>query len=288
MRTPSHLRRAGIALAGAALLLAGAAGANAAGGPQPGTGQQRPALAASALAAPAMAPGSDLTFVSVEPCRILDTRKAGPALHGTRTFDASMASYAAQGGKAATCNIPDVAMSVQLNLGAISQANSTSDVKGWAAGEAQPVASMVNYNPSGPVANMVTMPVNALGEFSLQTPGTAHVFADVAGYYVQPLYASIEGQTLDPVTAAELGPTVWQNVQSGLVEVIRDGVGEYELTFSRNVTACVPAATDYIFNEVHEISVDSDFSQDSTVFVSVKNSSTGEPEDTTFHLSLTC
>ena len=280
MRTPHHFRRAGIAVAGAALLLAGAAGANAAGGPQPGTGQHRPALAASALANPAMAPGSDLQFVAVTPCRILDTRRAGGALHGTRTFDASLASYASQGGKAGTCSIPEVAMAVQLNLGAISLGN-TSDVKGWAAGDAQPLASMVNYNPSGPIANMVTMPVNPLGQFSLQTPGTAHVFADVAGYYVQPLYATIDGT--DGANA-----NVWNNIQAGLVSATRTATGEYELTFSRNVSACVPAATDYPFNDIHEISVDSDFSQDSTVFVSVKNSATGVPEDTIFHLILSC
>ena len=281
MRTPTHVRRAGIALAGAALLLAGAAGANAAGGPQPGTNAHRPALAANALANPAMEPGSDLQFVSVEPCRILDTRKAGGALHGTRTFDASLASYASQGGKTSTCNISDVAMAVQLNLGAISQANSTSDVKGWALGNAQPLASMVNYNPSGPVANMVTMPVDPLGQFNLQTPGTAHVFADVAGYYVQPMYATIDGT--DGVNAV-----VYANVQSGLVSAVRTATGEYELTFSRNVTACVALATDYLFTPVHEISTDSDFSQDSTVFVSVKDSSTGTPDDTIFHIALTC
>jgi hypothetical protein len=280
MRTPIHLRRAGVALAGAALLLAGAAGANAAGGPQPGTNALRPALAAEAVN-PAMAPGSDLQFVNVEPCRIVDTRKAGGALHGTRTFDASLGSYAAQGGKAATCNIPEVAMAVQLNLGAISQKGSTSDVKGWALGTAQPLASLVNYNPAGPVANMVTMPVDPLGRFNLQTPGTAHVFADVAGYYVQPLYASIDGT--DGVNAF-----VHENVQSGLVSAVRTATGEYELTFNRNVTACVALATDYLFTPVHEISTDSDFSQDSTVFVSVKDSSTGAPDDTIFHIALTC
>ncbi len=280
MRKPTHVRRAGIALAGAALLLAGAAGANAAGGPQPGTGAERPALAASALAAPAMAPGSDLQFISVTPCRIIDTRKAGGALHGTRTYSASLASYAAQGGFAGTCNIPDIAMAVQLNLGAISLGN-TSDLKGWAAGEPQPLASMVNYNPSGPIANMVTMPVNALAQFSLQTPGTAHVFADVAGYYVQPLYATIDAT--DGVDAL-----VYADIQSGLVSATRDSIGEYSLTFNRNVTGCVALATDYLFTPVHEISTDSDFSQDSTVYVSVKDSSTGEPDDTIFHIALTC
>ena len=114
----------------------------------------------------------------------------------------------------------------------------------------------------------------------MKTNASAHVFVDIAGYYVQPLYASIDGTDVDA--------TVWADVASGLVSVTKTTVGEYELTFSRNVTACVALATDYLFTPVHEISTDSDFSQDSTVFVSVKNSSTGEPEDTIFHIALTC
>ncbi len=282
MRTPIHLRRAGIALAGAALLLAGAAGANAAGGPQPGTGKHL-TIAAADLTNPAMAPGSDLQFVNVEPCRILDTRKAGGALHGTRTFDASLSSYASQGGKASTCNIPEVAMAVQLNLGAISQKSSVSDVKGWALGNAQPLASMVNYNPAGPVANMVTMPVDPLGRFNLQTPGTAHVFADVAGYYVQPLYATIDGDGSDGVTA-----TVNNDVASGLVSVTRTDVGAYELVFSRNIAACTPTTSDLDFGGSHIVQADAVFEQDSTLHVAVKDSTTGAPEDTIFNVSLTC
>jgi hypothetical protein len=284
---PSHLRRAAVAaagaallIAGAALLIAGAAGA-VAGSPQPGTGHSRAAAPDIASLNPAMAPGSELRFVAVAPCRIIDTRIAGGKITaGSRVFDVTLSTYRAQGGKAGTCNIPDVATAVQLNLGAISQNHKTSDIRGWATGTAEPTASLVNYNPSGPVANMVTMPVNASGQFTLKTPGSAQVFADVAGYYVKPLYASIDGT----------GGTaqVYAGVASGLVGETRDSVGEYTLTFDRNVTKCVAVATDYLFTPVHEISVDSDFSQDSTVYVSVKDSSTGNPDDTIFHLSLTC
>jgi hypothetical protein len=281
MRTPFHLRRAGIALAGAALLLAGAAGADAASGPQPGTGQRRPAIAAAALANPAMTPGSELQFIAVAPCRILDTRIAGGALTASSRDFSAVTPYDAQGGLADGCGIPATAVSLQLNLGAISQGNSTGFVKGWASGSPEPNASLVNYDPSGAVANMVTVPLSASATFTLRTNRSAQVFADVAGYYVQPLYATIDGS--DGATASVLN-----GIASGLVDVVRTDIGEYQVTFNRNVTACVPAATDYTFPAVHEISVDASFSQDSTVFVSVKDSSTGVPDDTVFHLSLTC
>lgn len=280
MRTPTHLRRAGIVLAGAALLLAGAAGANAAGGPQPGTGAHR-TIAPSLLTNPAMAPGSDLQFVAVAPCRILDTRVAGGPLNTSSRVFSAVAPYAAQGGLAAGCGIPAYAMSLQVNLGAISQGGSAGFLKAWASDTPEPNASLVNYDPSGPVANMVNVPLSAGATFTLKTNRSAHVFADVAGYYVQPLYATIDGQ--DGVNA-----NIFGDVQSGLVGAALTSTGEYELTFNRNVTQCVAVATDLVFPEIHEVSADAHFSGDSTVSVSVKNSSTGVPEDTIFSVSLTC
>lgn len=280
MRTSPLLRRAAVAAAGVALLVLGAAGADA-GGPQPGTERSRSLAPRLALANPATAAGSELRFVAVAPCRIIDTRVAGGRLTAAaRTFDTTATSYAAQGGKAGSCNVSAVATAVQLNLGAISQSGSTSDLKGWATGTPEPTASLVNYNPSGPVANMVTVPVDTSGRLTLKTPGSAHVFADVAGYWVKPLYVSVDATTAPP--------TVHAGASSGFVGVVKDGTGSYRVTFDRNVSRCAPAATDYLFASVHEISVDSDFSLDSTVYVSVKNSATGAAEDTIFHLVLTC
>lgn len=284
MQNPFHLRRAGIALAGAALLLAGATGANAFSGPQPGTGLKRPAVADSALANPAMNAGSELQFISVAPCRILDTRVAGGALTATSRVFSAVAPYATQGGLAAGCEIPASAVSLQVNLGAISQAGTEGFVKGWATDTPEPNASLNNYQANQTEANMVTIPLSESDTFTLKTNRSAHLFADVAGYYVKPLYASIDAQNGEEAT-------VWDGVSSGLVDVVRIGEGEYEVTFDRNVTKCVGVATDYWFPVTREISVDTTVPRpdaDSIVAVSVKNSSTGAPEDTVFHLSLTC
>jgi len=297
MQSPSFLRRAAVVAAGAALLLAGGAAASAAGGPQPGTAYKLPSSANRALGAATVAepvPGTDLSFVSVAPCRIIDTRVKGGPLTGQKTFDATMTSYASQGGKASTCNIPDDAIAVELNLGAISQKNKTSDVNGWATGTTKPLASLVNYNPSGPVANMVTLPIDPLGRFELATPGTAQIFADVAGYYAQPLYATIDALT-DP-----LAPSA--RVSSGMVSVDTYKVngtavpGQFVLTFNRNVTTCVPAGTDYSFVDTHFISVDPTFlglptttptPDPNSILVQVKDGA-GTPSGAIFHVSLTC
>jgi hypothetical protein len=271
-----------LTIGGAGLALA------AAGGPQPGTPNNAPsgsgkALAAPALANPVMAAGSETKLITVAPCRIIDTRMpgaGGPLIAASRAFTAD-GPYTAQGGNAAGCGIPTTGLTaVLINVGALSYAGAAGWVKGWAVGATEPNASLVNYNKSGPIANMVTLPVNTSGDFNLKTLAKAHVYVDIAGYYVKPLYASIDGQG---GTA-----TVSGGVESGLVSVVRSGVGSYQLTFERNVTACVAVATDFLFTSVHEISIDSTFSGDSTIYVQVKNSSTGADEDTLFHVSLTC
>lgn len=273
----SRLRRAAVAAAGAALLTLGASAATAAGVDHPNgahdAGADRPAVS------PLFPPGSELQFVAVAPCRIIDTRASGGALvSGQRTFDATMASYATQGGKAGSCKIPDGVASVQLNLGAISQNGKTSDIKGWAAGTAEPTASLVNYNPSGPVANMVTMPVNASGQFTLKTPGAAHVFADVAGFYVKPLYAFITSSG-----------SVYQSAASGLLGVTRVSTGRYDLTFDRDVTRCAVTTASLTWATNTDVSADNQdgWGTPNVVRVGIVNGA-GSFTDEYFYVALTC
>jgi hypothetical protein len=270
--------RYSVAAAGAAALVLTIGGVGlAAGGP----GSSGPAAAPSAAALAATQPGSELQFLAVAPCRIVDTRVTGGALNASaRTFTAD-GPYTSQGGNAAGCGIPaNIAVAVQVNLGAIAAGGAKGWAKAWAAGTTEPLASIINYPADAPISNMVTIPVSATSNFNIRTSNKAQIFADIAGYYVKPLYASIDAQ--------DGTPTVWLGVASGLVSVERSAVGTYQLTFDRNVTHCVATATDFLFSPVHEISVDSTFSDDSTVYVQVKDSSTGAPDDTLFHISLTC
>jgi hypothetical protein len=279
MHSPSRLRRAAIAAAGAVVLLVGAAGATSAlagDQPNPNSGAQGPDPAAISALLPA---GSELRFVSVAPCRIIDTRKSGGALvAGQRTFDATMANYSTQGGFAGSCNIIDSAVSVQLNIGAISQNNKTSDIRGWATGAPEPTASLVNYNPSGPVANMVTVPLNTSGQFNLKTPGAAHIFADVAGFWVKPLYATVYTDG-----------TVYSGLSSGLVSSTRDSLGQYTVTFDRDVELCGATTSDWTFATAREISADVRYAASpNAVTIVTRNASTNALEDALFTVSLTC
>jgi hypothetical protein len=265
-------------MAGAALLTVAVAGASSALGgdqPNPNGAAAGPDPAAVSSLFPA---GSELQFVAVAPCRIIDTRKAGGQLSATsRVFDATLATYAAQGGLAGSCNISAAATAVQLNLGAISTNGKSTYLAGWATGTVQPTASLLNTNPAAPTANMVTVPVNAIGQFTLKTPGAMHVFADVAGFYVKPLYATVQADG-----------TVWSGMSSGLVSSVRDSTGTYTLTFNRDVEMCAATTSDWAFFFVHEISADVRFGVGTNTVTVVSRNASGALEDTMFNVSLTC
>ena len=213
MRTPFHLRRAGVAVAGAALLLAGAAGANAAGGPQP---------APVSTGRPSPPPPSP-----TPPWRRAPT--------GSSSASSRAASSTPAAGGALTAPAPS-ARREQLHLPGRPGSHlqhpghrrrppaqprrhlpvpELSDLKGWAAARTAPRLPG-ELQPVGPVADMVTMPVDALGRFNLQTPGTAHVFADVAGYFVQPLYAIIDGTEGPTPTSWTTCRPVWSATRTSM------------------------------------------------------------------------
>jgi hypothetical protein len=224
-----------------------------------------------------MAGGSEAQFITVAPCRIIDTRVAGGMLASTARNFKAVAPYAAQGGAAAGCGIPAGITAVQVNVGAISQLSSAGYVKGWATGATEPHASLVNFDKSGPTANMVTVPVNGSGNFTLKTSGKAHLFVDIAGYYVKPLYVS-----LTP------GGAVYAGISSGVVSTTHPSTGFYTVTFNRNIRSCAAVGSDMIFSGTRDISPDVTNNADAnTVNLQVTNSSNAN-EDTFLTLSLTC
>lgn len=220
-------------------------------------------------------PGSDFVFHAVAPCRILDTRFGGGALNNAiRTFNARL-SLAAQGGNAAGCGIPTNAEAVQVNLGAIPVA-ANGYVKGWETGQAQPLASLVNFGNFA-IANMVTVPVNGSERFDLRVVGRAHVFADVAGYYTKPAYVAVT-------------PTggIWNGIASGVTSVTRTSTGRYSITFDRNVTKCAATASSLTWATNNDVSPDNNPAYGGNqVRVGISDAA-NNPANEYFYLSLNC
>ncbi len=129
---------------------------------------------------------------AVEPARLVDTR-FGVGLGGA--FRAGESRRLKVTG---TAGVPPAGVTaVVLNV-TLTGVTAPTHLTAWPAGEAMPLASNLNATTGQTVANLVTVKVGAGGEIALyNNSGTAHLIADVVGYYddtVDP------GGMLNPIT----------------------------------------------------------------------------------------
>jgi uncharacterized repeat protein (TIGR01451 family) len=122
-----------------------------------------------------------MSFYTLAPCRLLDTRNAvgtygGPALAagGDRVFPLR-----------GQCDVPATARALSVNL-TVTQSTANGNLRLYAAGTPLPGVSTINYVAGQTRANDAVAPLNGLGELAVrcsQAAGTAHVILDVNGYF---------------------------------------------------------------------------------------------------------
>ncbi len=122
-------------------------------------------------------------FVSLTPCRIIDTRNGGfgaglgtPYLPGKsiRTF-AVLSS---------NCGIPSGALAYSLNITVVPR-GPMPYLTIWPWGQAQPVVSTLNSYSGAVVANAAIVPAGVNGAVSVYADGDTDMIVDVNGYFVQ-------------------------------------------------------------------------------------------------------
>ncbi|HEX5758084.1 MAG TPA: hypothetical protein VF121_02720 [Thermoanaerobaculia bacterium] len=142
---------------------------------------------------------SDLLFVPLAPCRVIDTRfGGGPLAAGeTRPFEvAGTANFPAQGGTAGGCGVPlgattPLAAAAVLNFVAVGPAG-PGHMTAWEFGQPIPGASTINYAavPGLNIANGVIVPIAGVStldkDLNIQAAVSAvHVVVDVTGYFTR-------------------------------------------------------------------------------------------------------
>ena len=188
---------------------------------------------------PSTAPGStpkalgdlnaDLTYSPLNPCRILDTRNVGGALAANvaRTFDGYSTNFAAQGGTASDCGIPNGVAALAMNVYAVNPTN-TGFIKVWPANGTEPAVSTVNYQ-SGlvAIATGALVPVDRVNSnrFTAKSPAVVDFVADVVGYFRAP------GGTIGDITAVTVGAGLSGGGSVGAITlgIAAGGVGTTEL-----------------------------------------------------------
>lgn len=128
-----------------------------------------------------LAGAAGLTFFTVTPCRVLDTRDpdgpfGGPALAAGATRDFIILGH---------CNIPIGALAVFGNV-TITGPTAPGHLTIFPAGTPQPVVSTINFQPGQTRANNGIFVLGSNGAISVvdgQPAGTVHFILDVAGYF---------------------------------------------------------------------------------------------------------
>jgi hypothetical protein len=114
-------------------------------------------------------------FVSVAPCRLIDTRESGGRVAAGGTIDVAVVSQA--------CQIPSSANAAALTI-TVAKAGAPGFVTAWPTGSAQPTTSSVNYRTDETVANSQLLQLGTGGQISLYTLAATDLIVDVTGYFV--------------------------------------------------------------------------------------------------------
>ena len=159
---------------------------------------------------------SDLVYVPVTPCRILDTRVAGGAIpaNGTRDVDVTAVSnYSFQGGDASNCGGAGAAGSfaaVAVNFTVVTP-SIAGYITAYPYGATRPLAATVNYSAGDIRGNFAIVQLDqgsAAPEMTIYSYAQTHVVADIVGYYINPAATALQCQdTANTITSVAAGNT---------------------------------------------------------------------------------
>ncbi|GAA1975059.1 hypothetical protein GCM10009777_04900 [Microbacterium pumilum] len=192
-----------------------------------------PAAPAVGAAAVGAVTTSELDFVPVAPCRVVDTRAAGGkfASGASRAlFVGGTVGFLGQGGTGNGCGVPLAAKAVALSI-TTGEATGAGRIVAWADGASQPNSTALSYLSSGSMTGNPIVPLSTTGKIRLlNVKAATHLVIDVAGYYIAPMVATIGSN----------GSI--QSSSGRVLSVNHAGTGAYFVSFDRPLTGCAATA----------------------------------------------
>jgi len=136
-----------------------------------------------------------LQFVPVVPCRLVDTRHTGGAIHGgtSRSF-----AITQLGG----CGIPSSAAAYSLNVTAVPH-GPLGYLTIWPTGESQPTTSLLNSTDGRVKADAAIVPSGTGDAVSVFVSNTSDVLLDINGYFATPNSETLAFYPLAPCRVAD-------------------------------------------------------------------------------------
>ncbi|MBV9304285.1 MAG: tail fiber domain-containing protein [Acidobacteriaceae bacterium] len=138
------------------------------------------ALCVAGISLPALRAQAPLDYVSIQPCRLVDTRNpvgplGGPSLPATTVRSFPILS--------ASCGIPSTAVAYSLNVTVV-PTGFLGYLTVWPTGGAQPVASTLNSYLGVAVANAAIVEAGTNGAVSAYATNPTDVILDINGYFL--------------------------------------------------------------------------------------------------------
>jgi hypothetical protein len=132
--------------------------------------------APSSLATSVTGPGAALSFYTVSPCRVLDTRSIADGI----LVAAEERTFAVSG----KCGVPADARSVSLNV-AVTAPSAAGHLRVWPADGAVPLTSTINFSRGQTRSNNAIVGLDAFGLVRVRSEPEAsvHLIVDVNGYF---------------------------------------------------------------------------------------------------------
>jgi hypothetical protein len=123
--------------------------------------------------------GGGLSFYTLAPCRISDTRNnagpfGGPIMNAGETRAVPV--------PASSCSVPPAAQAYSLNATVVPQ-GFLGYLSLWPAGGSQPLVSTLNSPDGTVVANAAIVPAGAAGPLNAYVTDAAHLILDINGYF---------------------------------------------------------------------------------------------------------
>ena len=194
---------------------------------------------------------SEMHFVPITPCRIVDTRNGGGIVVATKTRhfrSRGSSGFAAQGGHSGGCNIPAAAEAISASMTTV---NSTVDgyLNAWPSDENEPVSTLVNFfggKRMSVTTNITLAAYGATPDFDVRAlGGNTQLVVDVLGYYEPAIVG-----TITPAGTIYAG-------SNRVLNSTRNSVGKYTVQIDRDASYCIATVTNY---DKHHYSVISTYS----------------------------
>ena len=128
-------------------------------------------------------------FISLTPCRVIDTREEARGSLGTPALAASAQRDLPI--LQSSCGIPTNALAYAFNITVIPH-GSLPYLTVWPTGQAQPGVSTLNSYQGTVVANAAIVPAGTNGSVSVYAAGTTDLIMDVTGYFAQQSTAVVD------------------------------------------------------------------------------------------------